>query len=112
MSSYIVEDLQKKERESPSTTFIFYFCNDRIDARRTTLVITRGLLVQLLRRQPVLFEALKSDYSKWASACRRRHARTVHSRIVRGWWETELMLPSPSRALGHSKQLWPLATLS
>lgn len=63
ISSYVVEVLQKKE-ESSSAIFIFYFCNDRNDDRRTTPAIVRGLLVQLLRKQPGLFEAIKDDYGR------------------------------------------------
>ena len=64
ISSYVVEVLQRKEEESPSAIFIFYFCNDRNDSRRTTPAIVRGLLVQLLREQPGLFQAIKDDYKR------------------------------------------------
>lgn len=68
ISSYIAEVLQKNE-ESPSGIFVFYFCNDRNDDRRTTPAIVRGLVVQLLRQQPGLFQAISEDY--------RRHGKSI-----------------------------------
>ena len=64
ISSYIVEVLQIHAKQSPSAIFIFYFCNDRNDNRRTTPVIVRGLLVQLLQERPGLFQAIEDDYKR------------------------------------------------
>ena len=64
VSSYVVEALQEKKEEASSAIFVFYFCNDRNDNRRTTPAIVRGLLVQLLREQPGLFQAIEDDYKK------------------------------------------------
>ena len=68
ISSWFVEKSQGKEDMEeewlPPITLAFYLCNDRNEGRRTTLAIVRGLLVQLLRKQPDLFEAIKSDYEQ------------------------------------------------
>lgn len=44
ISSYVVEELQKKE--GSTATFIFYVCNDMVGGRRTTPAIVCGLPVR------------------------------------------------------------------
>ncbi|MBE3050216.1 NACHT domain-containing protein [Candidatus Bathyarchaeota archaeon] len=62
ISSYLVDELRKTERGSSPATFAFYLCNYRNENRRTASVIVRSLLVQLLQKQPNLFEAVESVY--------------------------------------------------
>jgi ankyrin repeat protein len=68
ISCFVVEKLQQKVLETPSTVLVHYFCDNKHEYRRAAIPILRGILVQLLQQRPVLFELIKDDYKRKKSS--------------------------------------------
>lgn len=64
ISSYLVEQLEKRAQVTSDMTFAYYFCDNKDDKRNTTIAILRGLLLQLLRQRPLLFKHIQEDYNQ------------------------------------------------
>jgi ankyrin repeat protein len=63
MSCFLVEALQRKAQETPSTILTYYFCDNKDGLRSTATAILRGILLQLLKQRPALFELIREDYA-------------------------------------------------
>ena len=64
ISSFLVEELVHLTERSSSMTLAYYFCDDKDEKRRTATAILRGLLLQILRQRPTLFEYLQPDFEE------------------------------------------------
>jgi len=66
ISSFLVHKLEEKEkaREDSAITLVYYFCNNKDESCNTALALLRGLLLQLLRKRPILFNYAEGDYNK------------------------------------------------
>ena len=64
ISSFLVEELTHLTERSPLMMFMYYFCDDKYEGRRTAMAILRGLLLQLLRQQPDLFQHIQPDFKE------------------------------------------------
>jgi ankyrin repeat domain-containing protein 50 len=62
MSSFLVEELEKKCTKMDGVLFVYYFCDNKDERRRTPSAVLRGLLLQLLRQSPDLFKYVEADY--------------------------------------------------
>ena len=62
ISSFLVEELAHLAARSSQMTLIYYFCDDKFEGRRTATAILRGLLLQLLRQRPILFNHIQSHF--------------------------------------------------
>ena len=62
ISTFLVDELEKRARRSPSMTFAYYFCDNKDEKRNTATAIVRGLLLQLLRQHPNLFKYIQPDF--------------------------------------------------
>ena len=60
--SFLVEELADLAARSSQMTLIYYFCDDKFEGRRTATAILRGLLLQLLRQRPILFNHIQSHF--------------------------------------------------
>jgi ankyrin repeat protein len=63
LSSFLVDELERKARTTPRMTFAYYFCDNKDDKRKTATAIIRGLLVQLLQQHPGLFKYIQPKYN-------------------------------------------------
>ena len=59
ISSFLVNELEKKAQKSPSMTFAYYFCDNKDEKRRSATAIIRGLLLQLIRQRPILLGQIR-----------------------------------------------------
>ena len=64
ISSYLVEELEKRAKVTSDMTFAYYFCDNKDDKRNTAIAIIRGLLLQLFRQRPLLFKHIQEDYNQ------------------------------------------------
>jgi len=64
ISSYLVEELEKRAQFTSGMIFAYYFCDNKDDKRNTAIAIIRGLLLQLLRQRPLLFKHIQEDYDQ------------------------------------------------
>ena len=62
ISSFLVEELAHLAAQSSQMTLAYYFCDDKVEGRRTATAILRGLLLQLLRQRPMLFKHIQSHF--------------------------------------------------
>ena len=62
ISSFLVEELAHLAERSSQMTLAYYFCDDKVEDRRTATAILRGLLLQLLRQRPILFNHIQSHF--------------------------------------------------
>lgn len=62
ISSFLVEELAHLAERSSQMTLAYYFCDDKIEDRRTATAILRGLLLQLLRQRPILFNHIQNHF--------------------------------------------------
>ena len=62
ISSFLVEELAHIAARSSQMTLIYYFCDNKFEGRRTATAILRGLLLQLLRQRPILFNHIQSHF--------------------------------------------------
>ena len=56
ISSFLVGKLEEEAREDSAVTLAYYFCDNKDESRNTASALLRGLLLQLLRKRPVLFQ--------------------------------------------------------
>ncbi|KAF7511786.1 hypothetical protein GJ744_003517 [Endocarpon pusillum] len=63
MSTFLVDELQERAARNSSVTMAYFFCDNKVDKRRTSTAILRGLMVQILRQRPELFEKVEADYN-------------------------------------------------
>jgi len=64
ISSYLIEELDKRAQFTSGMIFAYYFCDNKDDKRNTAIAIIRGLLLQLLRQRPLLFKHIQEDYDQ------------------------------------------------
>ena len=64
ISSFLVDELEKRAQKSPAMTFAYYFCDNKDVKRNTATAIIRGLLLQLLRQHHKLFGHIQPDYKQ------------------------------------------------
>ncbi|KAI9764028.1 MAG: hypothetical protein M1840_008904 [Geoglossum simile] len=61
-SSFLVEELERRAQATPGATLVYYFCDSRDRRRDTATAILRGLILQLLRKEPRYFTLIQEDY--------------------------------------------------
>ncbi|KAI1178823.1 hypothetical protein F4777DRAFT_63233 [Nemania sp. FL0916] len=64
MSTFLVETLTDKAEKSHNSTFAYFFCDDKIQDRKTPTAILRSLIWQLLLQREELSTHIKSDFDK------------------------------------------------
>ncbi len=64
ISSYLVEELEKRAQFTSDMIFAYYFCDNKDDKRNTVIAIIRELLLQLLRQRSLLFKHIQKDYDQ------------------------------------------------
>jgi len=64
ISSYLIDELDKRAQFTSGMIFAYYFCDNKDDKRNTAIAIIRGLLLQLLRQRPLLFKHIQEDYDQ------------------------------------------------
>ena len=62
LSIFLSEELEDLARQSHSTVFLEYFCDNRDDRRNSAVAILRGLLHQLLGSRPNLYKYIMAEY--------------------------------------------------
>jgi NACHT domain len=63
MSTLLVDELQERAARNPSVTVAYFFCDNKVDKRRTSTAVLRGLIVQILQQRPHMFDKIDADYS-------------------------------------------------
>jgi Cdc6-like AAA superfamily ATPase len=63
ISSFLVDELERKAQQNPAMILAYYFCDNKDEKRNTATAILRGLLLQLLRQRPILFKHIQPDYN-------------------------------------------------
>lgn len=63
ISKFLVEELQEIAARKSSVTVAYFFCDNKVDRRRTSTAVLRGLLMQILQQRPQLFKRIEADYS-------------------------------------------------
>jgi hypothetical protein len=64
LSCFLVDELLEKARKTPESRVLYYFCDNKNEKRRTSTAIIRGLILQLLRQQPMLFKHIQPEYDQ------------------------------------------------
>lgn len=59
ISSFLVDELERKAQVTANITFAYYFCDNKDEKRRTATAIIRGLLLQLFRQRAKLISHLQ-----------------------------------------------------
>jgi hypothetical protein len=54
LSVFLAEELERRVKDSDSSLFVQYFCDNRDEKRNTAVTILRGLIWQLLKHRPQL----------------------------------------------------------
>ena len=67
MSTFLVEELQKKVERAPGKALAYFFCDDKIQNRRTPMDIIRSLIWQILLQRNELFDNIKPDFDAQGS---------------------------------------------
>ena len=62
LSIFLSEELEHLTRQSHSTIFLEYYCDNKNNLRNSAIAILRGLLYQLLKSRPSLFKHIESDF--------------------------------------------------
>src|SRR2546421_405855 len=70
IASYLIDQIETRVKRSPSTLFLYFFCDNKDETRRTSKAVLRGLLVQLLQQQPSFFEYVKGEYDRMGDQLR------------------------------------------
>jgi ankyrin repeat protein len=68
ISSFMVEEMEKKVPRTPDMMFVYYFCDNKDDKRNTATAIIRGLLLQLFQQRPVLFKQIQPSFEMMAAS--------------------------------------------
>ncbi len=64
ISSYLIDELDKRAQFTSDMIFAYYFCDNKDDKRNTVIAIIRKLLLQLLRQRSLLFKHIQKDYNQ------------------------------------------------
>jgi hypothetical protein len=64
ISSFLVDELEKRAQKTPAMTLAYYFCDNKDEKRNTAIAIIRGLLLQLLRQRHILFKYIQREYDQ------------------------------------------------
>ena len=67
MSIFLVNELERKVKRTPNTTFAYFFCDYKDKDRNTPTAILRSVIWQLLRQRYTLFEHIQSYYKEQKS---------------------------------------------
>jgi len=70
IASYLVDQIETRAKRSPSTLFLYFFCDNKDETRKTSKAILRSFLVQLLQQQPSFFKYAKNEYDKMGDQLR------------------------------------------
>jgi hypothetical protein len=62
LSIFLAEELERTAKLSQNTLFLQYFCDNKDEKRNTALTIIRGLIFQLLRLRPKLFDHILPSF--------------------------------------------------
>jgi hypothetical protein len=62
--TYLVAQLEQKEKGGSGVTLAYYFCDHKDENRKSTSALLRGLLLQLLRKNPRLFKHVEKDFDE------------------------------------------------
>lgn len=68
ISSFLVDHLESRSRETPGITLAYYFCDNKDEKRNNGSAILRRIILQLLEKRPQLFKCIESDYNKMRSS--------------------------------------------
>ncbi|OBT96330.1 hypothetical protein VE01_05778 [Pseudogymnoascus verrucosus] len=63
MSTFLVDELQKKVERAPSKALAYFFCDDKDQDRKTPIAILRSLIWQILLQRNELFDIIKPDFN-------------------------------------------------
>jgi hypothetical protein len=63
ISSFLVDELEERARNSPGMVFAYYFCDNKDERRNSSTAIIRGLLLQLLRQDHGLIQLVQPDFN-------------------------------------------------
>lgn len=69
IAARLTEDLVEKANQDDQITFVYYFCDNKDQNRRTASTVLRGLLLQVLRRRPTLFRIVLPEYLQKREKC-------------------------------------------
>lgn len=64
ISSFLIGELKDKFGSASNTILAYVFCDNKDEKRNTDIAILRGLLWQILRQKPLLFEHVQSQYEE------------------------------------------------
>lgn len=56
IATFLVDEMSKKASQSHQIVFAYYFCDNKDHNRRTATSVLRGILLQISRQRPALFE--------------------------------------------------------
>ncbi|KFZ13980.1 hypothetical protein V501_03452 [Pseudogymnoascus sp. VKM F-4519 (FW-2642)] len=62
MSTFLVDELQKKVERAPGKALAYFFCDDKDQDRKTPIAILRSLIWQILLQRNELFDNIKPDF--------------------------------------------------
>ena len=63
LSIFLAEELEQKAKQSPNTTFLQFFCDNKDEKRNTATAVMRSLIYQLLLSQPELFKHVLPEFN-------------------------------------------------
>ena len=69
LSIFLSEEFEHLRRQSHSTIFLEYYCDNKNILRNSAIAILRGLLYQLLKSRPSLFKHMESDFQIQGENC-------------------------------------------
>jgi hypothetical protein len=70
IAKYLVDQIEIRAKHSPSTLFLYFFCDNKDETRRKSKAVLRGLLVQLLQQQPSFFKHVQPEYKNMGDQLR------------------------------------------
>ena len=70
IASYLVDQIEVRAKRSPSTLFLYFFCDNKDETRRKSKKVLRSLLIQLLQQQPSFFEHVQPEYEEMGDQLR------------------------------------------
>ena len=62
MSTFLINELQKKVERAPGKALAYFFCDDKDQGRKTPISLLRSLIWQILLQRNELFDKIKSDF--------------------------------------------------
>ncbi len=64
ISSYLINELDKRAQFTSDMIFAYYFCDNKDNKCNTVIAIIQELLLQLLRQRSLLFKHIQKDYDQ------------------------------------------------